>query len=65
MDMNYFTILTRMGKLDFGKQCNKVDYKNDKFLKCYHEMDHGTLLLLALIPYSSVLYVLNNIESDI
>lgn len=49
---------------EMGKQCNKIDYTEDKFCRFLH-MDKEALTskLLMLVPYENILYI-ERIEED-
>lgn len=62
----YLVAVLRDGSvIDFDKQCNRVDYSNDKYVvfRNYDEKKH-VFYMLAIIPHKNISMILSKKEGD-
>lgn len=52
--------------LNFGGECDQVNYKDDKLCKFIrNNEDKGTYKILAMIPYDQISYILNEDDGEV
>ena len=65
MKGSFVVYLNDGSRFDFEKCCNQLSYTSEKVM-VFKEVDNETKTerTLAVIPYSSIMYVLNNKKED-